>query len=78
MVTCYVTTLEGRASAVCGGLSPSAVPSSTLSVCVGHPRGALPVLWACRVFSGPWGIVVVRASWPGHPTLIIIKKSYPM
>jgi len=53
MVTCYVTTLEGRASAVCGGLSPSAVPSSTLSVCVGHPRGALPVLWACRVFSGP-------------------------
>jgi hypothetical protein len=24
------------------------------------------------MLSGPWGIVVVRASWPGHP--IIIKK----
>jgi len=26
------------------------------------------------VSSGPWGIVVVRASWPGHPTLIKKKK----
>jgi len=26
------------------------------------------------MFSGPWGIVVVRVSWPGHLTLI--KKKY--
>jgi hypothetical protein len=26
------------------------------------------------MLSGPWGIVVVPASWPGHPT-IIKKKS---
>jgi len=52
----------GRAPAVCGGLSPSAVLSSTLSAYACHPRGALPAHWACRVFSGPWGIVMVRAS----------------
>jgi hypothetical protein len=46
------------------------VPSSILSVHACHPRGVLPAHWACRMFSGPWGIVVVRASWPGHPTLI--------
>jgi hypothetical protein len=27
------------------------------------------------VFSGPWGLVVVRASWPRYPTLIRKKKS---
>jgi len=27
------------------------------------------------MFSGPWGIVVMRVSWPGHPTLIKKKKS---
>jgi hypothetical protein len=26
------------------------------------------------MFSGPWGIVVVHANWPGHPTLI--KKKH--
>jgi hypothetical protein len=26
------------------------------------------------MLSGPWGIVVVRASWPGHPTIIKKKK----
>jgi len=67
-------TLEGRASAVCGGLSPSAVPSSTFSAYACHPRGVLPAHWTCRVFSGLWGIVVIRASWPGHPTLIKKKK----
>jgi len=46
------------------------VPSSILYVHACHPRGALPAHWACRMFSGPWGIVVVRASWLGHPTLI--------
>jgi hypothetical protein len=45
-------------------------PSSILYVHACHPCGALPAHWACRMFSGPWGIVVVRASWSGHPTLI--------
>jgi len=40
-----------------------------------HPHGALPTPWACRMLSGPRGIIVVRASWPKHPTLIIIKKN---
>jgi hypothetical protein len=31
------------------------------------PR-CLTCFWACRMSSGPWGIVVVRVSWPGHPT----------
>jgi hypothetical protein len=66
--------LEGCAPAVRGGLSFSAVLSSTLSAYACHLRGALPAHWACRVFSGPWGIVVVRASWSGHPTLIKKKK----
>jgi len=46
------------------------VPSSILYVHACHPRGALPAHWACRMLCGPWRIVVVRASWPGHPTLI--------
>ena len=29
------------------------VPSSTLYVHVCYPRGALPVYWACRMFSRP-------------------------
>jgi len=32
------------------------------------PPRCLTCSWACRMFSGPWGIVVVRVSWPGHPT----------
>jgi len=39
-----------------------------------HPHGVLPAHWACRMFSEPWGIVVVRASWPRHPTIIKKKK----
>jgi len=58
----YNFTLEGRASTVCGGLSPSAVPSLTLYAYICHPRGALPAHWVCRVFSGPWEIVMVRAN----------------
>jgi hypothetical protein len=27
------------------------------------------------MLSGPWGIVVVPASWPGHPTIIKKKKA---
>jgi hypothetical protein len=27
------------------------------------------------MLSGLWGIVVVRASWPGHPTIIKKKKN---
>ena len=50
------------------------VPSSIFYVHACHPRGALPAHWACRMLSGPWGIVVVRASWPGHPTIIKKKK----
>ena len=50
------------------------VPSSILYVHVCYPRDALPTHWACRMFSGPWGIFVVRASWPGHPTLIKKKN----
>ena len=68
----------GRAPAIRGGLSFSAVLSLIFSVCACHPRGALPAYWAYRVFSGPWGIVMVRASWPGHPTLIQKKKKKRM
>jgi hypothetical protein len=50
------------------------VPSSILYVHACHPRGALPAHWACGMFSGPWGIVMVRASWPGHLTIIKKKK----
>jgi len=50
------------------------VPGSILYVHPCHPRGTLPAHWACRMFSGPWGIVVVHVSWPGHPTLIKKKK----
>ena len=32
------------------------------------PPRCLTCSWACRMSSGPWGIVVVRVSWPGHPT----------
>jgi len=39
-----------------------------------HSRGALPAHWACRMLSGLWGIVVVRASWPEHLTIIKKKK----
>jgi len=66
----YNFTLEGRAPMVRGGLSPSAVPSLTFYAYTCYSRSALPAHWACWVFSGPWGIVVVRASWSGHPTLI--------
>jgi len=51
------------------------VPSSILYVHACHSRGALPAHWACRMLSGPWGIVVVHASWPGHPTIIKKKKN---
>jgi len=67
--------LEGGAPTVCGGLSSSAVSSSTLYAYTCHFRGILLVHWTCRVFSGPWGLVVVRASWPRYPTLIRKKKS---
>jgi len=36
---------------------------------------ACHLYWTCRLFSGPWGIVVMRVSWPGHPTLIKKKKT---
>ena len=32
------------------------------------PPRYLTCSWACRMSSGPWGLVVVRVSWPGHPT----------
>jgi hypothetical protein len=32
------------------------------------PPRCLTCSWACRMSSGLWGIVVVRVSWPGHPT----------
>ena len=32
------------------------------------PPRYLTCSWACRMSSGPWGIVVVRVSWPGYPT----------
>jgi hypothetical protein len=38
------------------------------------PR-CLTYSWACRMSSGPWGIVVVCVSWPGHPTWIKKKKN---
>jgi hypothetical protein len=52
----------------------ASVQSSILYVHACHPRGALSAHWACRMLSGPWGIVVVLASWPGHPTLIKKKE----
>jgi len=39
-----------------------------------HSCGALPAHWACRMLSRLWGIVVMRASWPGHPTIKKKKK----
>jgi hypothetical protein len=48
------------------------ISSSILYVHVCHPRGVLPTHWTCRMLNGPWRIVVVYASWPGHRT--IIKK----
>jgi hypothetical protein len=38
------------------------------------PPRCLTCSWACRMSSGPWRIVVVRVSWPGHPTWIKKKK----
>jgi hypothetical protein len=38
------------------------------------PPRCLTCSWACRMSSGPWGIVVVCLSWPGHPTWIKKKK----
>jgi ABC-type microcin C transport system permease subunit YejB len=32
------------------------------------PSRYLICSWACRMSNGPWGMVVVRVSWPGHPT----------
>jgi hypothetical protein len=66
--------LEGLAAVVNRVTCSAPVPGSTLYVHPCHPRGALPAHWACRMFSGPWGIVVVRVSWPGHPTLIKKKE----
>jgi hypothetical protein len=40
------------------------------------PPRCLTCSWACRMSSGPWGIVVVRVSWPGHPTWIKKKKEF--
>jgi len=39
------------------------------------PSRCLTCSWACRMSSGPWRIVVVRVSWPGHPTWIKKKKN---
>jgi hypothetical protein len=64
----------GLRSSGVGGLSPSSAPEFDFYVHVCHPRGALPAHWTCRMFSGLWGLVVVRASWPGHSTLIKKKK----
>jgi len=66
--------LEGRAPVVRGGLSFSAIRSSIFSAYTCHPRGILSVHWTCKIFNGPWRIVVLRASWLEHPTLIKKKK----
>ena len=68
-------TLEGLAAVVNRVTCSVPVPGSNpLCVRLSPPR-CLTCSWACRVSSGPWGIVVVRASWPGHPTLIKKKKN---
>jgi hypothetical protein len=64
----------GLRSSGVGGLSPSSAPEFDFYVHACHPRGALPAHWACRMFSGPWGLVVMRVSWPEHHTLIKKKK----
>ena len=67
-------TLEGLAAVVNRVTCSVPVPGSNpLCVRLSPPR-CLTCSWACRVSSGPWGIVVVRASWPGNPTLIKKKK----
>ena len=67
-------TLEGLVAVVnCVTCSAPVSGSNPLCVRLSPPR-CLTCSWACRVSSGPWGIIVVRASWPGHPTLIKKKK----
>ena len=45
--------LEGLAQWSTGEACFAPVPSSTLHVHACHPHGALPVYWACRMFSRP-------------------------
>ena len=45
--------LEGLAQWSTGEACLAPVPSSTLHVHACHPRGALPVYWACRMFNRP-------------------------
>ena len=47
---------------------------SILYVHACHPRGVLPAPGLAGCPSEPWGIVVVRVSWPEHPTWIKKKK----
>jgi hypothetical protein len=58
---CSISQLEGCTSCALAGLAQWStgkvylVPvfSSTLHVHACHPRGVLPVYWACRMFSRP-------------------------
>ena len=40
-----------------------------------HLRGILPVYWACKMFSGPQGLIMVRGNWSGHSGLSKKKKN---
>jgi len=59
--------LEGLTAVVHRGLVPPPPGFDPLCARLSPPR-CLTCSWACRMSSGPWGIVVVRVSWPGHPT----------
>jgi len=50
------------------------IPGSIFYVRPCHSCGVLPAHWACRIFSGPWRIIVVHVNWSGHPTLIKKKN----
>jgi len=69
-----LSALEGLAAVVNRVTCSAPVPGSNPLCTRLSPPRCLTCSWACRVSSGPWGIVVVRASWPGHPTLIKKKK----
>jgi len=74
----WVSALEGLAAVANRVTCSAPIPGSNPLCARLSPPRCLTCSWACRVSSGPWELVVVRASWPGHPTLIKKKKKKKM